>query len=226
MSSDLDFSTVIASAVHDMKNSLGMLLHSVEEVSDAIPEETRTSSAFTTLQYEAQRLHGDLIQLLGIYKMEQQTLSARVDEHFVPDFLDEQYARHKPLLEGLGIEMAVDAEPVTGYFDDNLVAGVLTNIINNAIRYTKNTLRLAAREEDGYLVIAVEDDGGGYPAHMINAPEQFSREGVDFSSGSTHLGLYFAHRIAGMHQEGERTGFIQLSNGGQTGGGVFELHLP
>ncbi len=226
MSSKLDFSTVIASAVHDMKNSLGMLLHSVEEVSNDIPDETRTSSAFTTLQYEAQRLHGDLIQLLGIYKMQQETLSPRIDEHFVPDFLDEQYARHKPLLDGLGIDIHVDAEPVTGYFDDNLVAGVLTNTINNAIRYTQNALRLTAREEEGYLVIAVEDDGGGYPAHMINAPEQFSREGVDFSSGSTNLGLYFADRMARMHQEGDRKGSIQLSNGGRFSGGVFELWLP
>jgi len=225
MSEELDFSTVIASAVHDMKNSLGMLLHSVDEVREAVPESIQKSQSFTTLQYEAQRVHGDLVQLLGLYRLEQDKLSANVEEQIVPDFLEEQMARHSPLLEGLGINLNVHAEATEGYFDPQLVGGVLTNTINNAIRYTKGQLQLSAREEDGYLVISVADDGGGYPQKMLDST---SREinSLDFRTGSTNLGLYFADRMARMHHEGGREGFIQLRNGGELGGGIFELWLP
>lgn len=225
MSNELDFSTIIASAVHDMKNSLGMLLHSVDEVRETVPESIRQSDAFTTLQYEAQRVHGDLVQLLGLYRLQQDKLSASVEEQIVPDFLEEQVARHEPLLEGMGIELSVNTDAVDGYFDPQLVGGVLTNVINNAIRYTKGQLQLNAREDEGYLVISVEDDGNGFPDGMLNAPLK-EINSLDFKTGSTNLGLYFADRMARMHREGDREGFIRLRNGGELGGGVFELWLP
>lgn len=225
MSDELDFSTIIASAVHDMKNSLGMLLHSVDEVRESVPESVRQSESFTTLQYEAQRVHGDLVQLLGLYRLQQDKLSATVEEQIVPDFLEEQVARHQPLLEGMGIELTVNADAIDGYFDTQLVSGVLTNVINNAIRYTRERLQLSAREDEGYLVISVEDDGNGFPDQMLNAPLK-GINSLDFKTGSTNLGLYFADRMARMHREADREGFIRLRNGGEFGGGVFELWLP
>lgn len=224
MSQEIDFSTVIASAVHDMKNSLGMLLNSLDELRDELPQ-AQQSTRFNTLQYEAQRVHGDLIQLLGLYRLQQKTLSAHVEEHFIPDFLDEQLAQHRVLTRARGVDLQLQADPLLGYFDRELVGGVLNNILNNAIRYTRNTILVRAREHEGYLILSVEDDGEGYPEHMREAPEQ-TRQGIDFSTGSTSLGIYFAARIARMHEEADRTGEIKLSNGGELGGGVFEIWLP
>ena len=225
MSEEIDFSTVIASAVHDMKNSLGMLLHSVDEVGEVVPDSVRQSQSFNTLQYEAQRLHGNLVQLLGLYRLQQDRLSANVEELMVPDYLDEQMARHSALLRGMGIQLNVHAEARESYFDPQLVGGVLTNVINNAIRYTRGQLQLSAREETDYLVISVEDDGPGYPERMLESLSQ-GIDSLDFRTGSTNLGLYFAERMARMHREGEREGFIRLRNGGELGGGIFELWLP
>lgn len=224
MSEQIDFSTVIASAVHDMKNSLGMLLNSLDELRDEFPQ-AQQSTRFNTLQYEAQRVHGDLIQLLGLYRIQQESLSAHIEEHFLPDFLDEQLAQHQALMTPRGLELEVSADPIVGYFDRDLIAGVLNNIVNNAIRYTRTKVRICARERDGCLVLSVADDGLGYPEHMRAAPEQ-TAGGIDFSTGSTNLGLYFAARIARLHQEGDRQGEIRLKNGGDLGGGLFEIWLP
>ncbi|NIV34629.1 MAG: sensor histidine kinase, partial [Anaerolineae bacterium] len=218
MSNDLDFSTVLASTVHDMKNSLGMLLNSLDDVRDRVPDDVRDSRPFTALEYEAQRVHGDLIQLLSLYRLSEEKLSATVEEQLVSDFLDEQHAHHRRLLEGLGITMDVHAEPEAeeGYFDPQLVGGVLTNVINNAIRYARSQLHLNARSEEGWLVLSVEDDGPGYPESMLDV--DFSgTERIDFSTGSTNLGLYFAERMAGMHTAGDRQGFTRLRNGGDLG---------
>lgn len=221
----IDFSMVLASAVHDMKNSLGMLLNSLDglrgDYSDSLGESTR----FNTLQYEAERMHNDLVQLLGIYRLGENNLSAHMEEHFVPDFLSEHLARHTPLLKGLGIEYSVEADEINGFFDDDLLTGVLNNTINNAIRYTKSRIRLTASEKEGYLVIGVEDDGQGYPESMQHNGT-LSFKSLDFKSGSTSLGLFFASSVARLHSEGERTGSIRLHNGGSMGGGVFEIWLP
>ena len=137
---NIDFSMVLASAVHDMKNSLGMLLNTLDELRTEHEESLSGSSKFNMLQYEAERMHNDLVQLLGIYRLGENNLSAHIDEHFVPDFLSEHMARHVPLLDGLGIDYAIEADDINGFFDDDLLTGVLNNTINNA--YLKHYMLL------------------------------------------------------------------------------------
>ncbi|HET8850363.1 MAG TPA: HAMP domain-containing sensor histidine kinase [Marinobacter sp.] len=222
---NIDFSMVLASAVHDMKNSLGMLLNSLDELRTEHETSLAASDKFNMLQYEAERMHNDLVQLLGIYRLGENNLSAHMEEHYVSDFLAEHLARHVPLLEGLKIDYEVNADDINGFFDEDLLTGVLNNTINNAIRYTKSRIRLTARQESDYLVIGVEDDGRGYPESMQHSGTPDFRS-LDFNSGSTSLGLFFASSVAKLHTEGERTGSIQLRNGGALGGGVFEIWLP
>jgi K+-sensing histidine kinase KdpD len=221
----INFSMVLASAVHDMKNSLGMLLNSLDELRVEHEALLSDSSRFNTLQYEAERMHNDLVQLLGIYRLGENNLSAHIDEHYVPDFLSEHLARHVPLLEGLNIEYSIVADNINGFFDEDLLTGVLNNTINNAIRYTKSKIRLTATEREGYLVLGIEDDGDGYPEDMRQSGLRGFKS-LDFNSGSTSLGLFFASSVASLHSEGDRTGSIQLHNGGSFGGGVFEIWLP
>ncbi|WP_417517545.1 sensor histidine kinase [Marinobacter sp.] len=222
---NIDFSMVLALAVHDMKNSLGMLLNSLDELRAENEDKLNDSSRFNTLQYEAERIHNDLVQLLGIYRLGENNLSAHIEEHFVPDFLSEHLARHTPLLKGLGIEYSIDADPINGFFDADLLTGALNNTINNAIRYTKTRIRLTANKRDDYLVIGVEDDGEGYPESMQHTGT-LSFKSLDFNTGSTSLGLFFVSAVADLHSEGERTGYIKLHNGGHLSGGVFEIWLP
>lgn len=222
---NIDFSMVLALTVHDMKNSLGMLLNSLDELRAEHEDKLDDSSRFNTLQYEAERIHNDLVQLLGIYRLGENNLSAHIEEHFVPDFLSEHLARHTPLLKGLDIECAIDAEEINGFFDADLLTGALNNTINNAIRYTQTRIRLTANERDGYLVIGVEDDGEGYPEHMQYSGT-LSFKSLDFNTGSTSLGLFFVSAVADLHSEADRTGYIKLHNDGPLGGGVFEIWLP
>lgn len=221
-----DFSMVIASAVHDMKNSLGMLLSTLDDLRQEQQALLGDQPRLNTLQYEAERVHSDLVQLLGIYRLGEHKLSAHSDEHYVAEFLRAQLARHEQLLQGYGIEYDIQAEEeLVGFFDDELIAGIIASTLNNTIRYTRGRLRLGAREEDGWLVITIADDGSGYPEHMREAGDALLRA-PDFSTGSTSLGLYFASAIAHLHQNNGKQGEIRLRNGGELGGGLFEIWLP
>ena len=74
-------------------------------------------------------------------------------------------------------------------------------------------------------MIGVEDDGKGYPDSMQHTGT-LNFKSLDFKSGSTSLGLFFASSVARLHSEGKRSGSIKLHNGGSLGGGVFEIWLP
>ena len=226
--SKADFSLILASSVHDMKNSLGMLLNSLEEIiRDTQERDEKQASQFSVLQYEAARINTELIQLLSIYRMQNDRLPVRVDEHYPVEMLEEQVARNHMLFEVNGLEVEIDCdEDLFWYYDSELVGGVVHNILVNGARYSKAKMRLSAVVKNDELVVTVEDDGNGYPPFMLGSPDQSFSKSVSFTEGSTHLGLYFAKEVAEMHKRGEHIGSIELANGGALGGGVFTLRLP
>lgn len=223
-----DFSLILASSVHDMKNSLGMLLNSLEEIIRDTPErDEKQARQFGVLQYESARINTELIQLLSIYRMQHDRLPVRIDEHYPVEMLEEQVARNHLMFEVNNLEVIIDCdEDLFWYYDSELVGGVIHNILVNGARYSKDKMRLSARIEDEVLTIVVEDDGDGYPSFMLGSEDHDFSQTVSFSEGSTHLGLYFSRQVAQMHTRGERKGSIQLDNGGRLGGGVFTLRLP
>jgi len=225
--SGIDFSLVLASSVHDMKNSVGMLLASLESViEDTPPTNEVQARRFSTLHYEASRINSELIQLLTIYRMQNDVLPVHIDEHYIIDIFDDQIARNHMLTETKGVTITLDCDSdLHWYFDHDLIGSVIHNIIVNCVRYTHSSILIQARIENDLLCITIADDGSGYPANMLNRTAGQIDE-ADVRNGGTHLGLYFAEKIAGFHKQNNRIGYIDMSNGDPLGGGVFKLFLP
>ena len=222
-----DFSLIIASAVHDMKNSLGMLLHSVDSMCDELPEDWRKKPNVATVQYEAERVNSYLVQLLGLYRLQNKLLSLHIDEYYLEDLLDEQAAHHTQIFQSKNINLNISVEDnLTWFFDREIILGVLNNALNNASRYTKNNIEITARIDDKYLLIEIHDDGEGYPDNLLAAPPGEILNDINFNTGSTSLGIYFAAMVTKLHIQGDLNGHIKLSNGGRLGGGVFSIYLP
>lgn len=227
MSDGSSFALLLASSVHDIKNSLGMLLDTLDGVVEATPiTSDQQRNQFATLRGEAARINNSLMYLLGLYRMQQNQLSVHVQEVFVADFLDEQIAANELLFQIRELDIAIDCDDqLTGYFDPTLIGGIVNNVLVNAARYARKKIGLQARTtDDGGLLIEVSDDGPGFPKKMLEDISNQSR-GIDFNSGSTNLGLYFAGEVANMHRRGAAHGHIALSNL-ENGGSCFRLTLP
>ncbi|MFT5718081.1 MAG: K+-sensing histidine kinase KdpD [Oleiphilaceae bacterium] len=222
-----DFALIIASAVHDMKNSLGMLLHSVDSMCDELPEEWRKKPNVATVQYEAERVNSYLVQLLGLYRLQNKLLSLHIDEYYLEDLLDEQVAHYTQVLQSRNINLSISvAKNLTWFFDREIILGVLNNALNNASRYTKSNIEITASIDDKYLLIEIHDDGIGYPKDLLESPPGEILNDINFNTGSTSLGIYFAAMVTKLHIQGDLHGHIKLSNGGRLGGGVFSIYLP
>lgn len=222
----LDFSMLLASSVHDIKNSLGMLLSSLDEMIDITAEERpEQRKSYSILRGEASRINNALIYLLGLYRLNSDQLSLNLQEIFIADFLEEQVESQKLLFEVNNVEIQINCdENLTGYFDENLIAGVINNILVNCAKYTKDQITLTAEISEKNLVITIIDNGSGYPQAIIDNIRNNERS-IDFNSGSTNLGLFFSQQIASIHHCKDRQGSIQLSNL-PDGGGCFKLILP
>jgi len=222
----LDFSFVLASSVHDMKNSLGMLLGSLEEIiHESSAESDSQKKRLSILQYEATRINTELVQLLSIYRFQHQTDIVKIDENYIDETIEDQIARNDVLFKTQNIDLQVECEADSVWFYDNdLVGSVIHNVLVNGTRYANKKMQLTAKLENDYLVIEVADDGDGFPQKMIDAASLDSEAHSD--GNSTQLGLFFATKIADLHQQKGRKGYIQLANGGVLGGGVFTLYIP
>ncbi len=221
----LDFSLVLASSVHDMKNSLSMLLSSLESViEDTPPRDSQQAKQFAILQYEASRINSELIQLLSIYNMQQSRLPLRIDESFPIDTIEEQVARNDMLFKTRNIKIDIECDQdLVWYYDNDLIGNVIHNVMINASRYTKDQMKISASIEDEYLVLTVADNGGGFPSFMLDPSAVMEKPK---ETDSTQLGLFFASTVASYHTQGSREGYIRLANGGELGGSIFSIYLP
>lgn len=225
--SGLDFSMVIASTVHDMKNSLATVMQAHAAWLDRLPADQRESAQRGVIDYEFARLNGMMVQLLGLYKLGVDQLPLRPDYHEVDDFIEGQLALHQEVLSSRGVtaRFEVDTLCPLGFFDRELIGSLVANVLINAIRFARQAILITAYEEDGQWVLTINDDGPGYRAELIELQSDFEL-GINAASGSTGLGLYFAARIAERHQRNGVKGSIELANGGTLGGGLFILRLP
>ena len=219
-----DISAFLASAIHDMKNSISVLIKFLKTSITELDHDAQRRAA--PMLYEAQRVNDNLIQILAIYKVGNQFYPFDLTENQIDDFVQGIVEQNRNLLEYLGVELSTDFdEGLSWYFDRELVSGVISHALSNASRYTKGKLKLSAKEENGELVIRVEDNGSGFPASVIEAGDAVSK-GVNFSSGGTGLGLYFSSMVAKLHKNRGKSGAMLLENGGEYGGGCFILRLP
>ncbi len=222
----MQFSDILASLIHDMKNSLGMVINTLEELTAPGADDGDRRPRMIALQQEAKRLNSNLIELLTLYKIENDRIAANIDQVDVEELLEELALENGPMARSRGVALEWECPTgLSGYFDEGLVRGVLNNLIGNGLRYTRSRLRLVAEQQEGYLVITVEDDGDGFPDAMLEAQAR-DDAAMDGGSGRTHLGIYFSRLVAELHRDGERRGSIRLANGGPLGGGRFSLCLP
>ena len=222
----IDFSFVLASSVHDMKNSLGMLLNTLSAMMvSSPPKDAEQARFFSVLEYEAARINGELVQLLSLYRMDENTMSVVIDAHHVIDTFDEQIAHNDTLLKSRNINIQVDCDAdLVWYFDSELIGGVLNNLIVNCARYSREQLLIRAREKNGFLSITIADDGQGYPDNMLMGA--LPQTPVSFNTGNTRLGLLFTRKVLELHKSKKGQGYMTIANNGPLGGGELTLYLP
>ena len=222
----------LASTAHDMKNSISVLSGTLERLLDGASPQTETAyPQMAQMLYQTRRLNDNLMQLLALYKQVGQP-EYPFDVQPIPavELAEQVAALGRVLLQSRGIAFEVEVDPdLIWHLDEDLIVGVVSHAVNNAVNYTRDRIRLALRQQDALLEICVEDNGAGYPQALLDAGAEAMSgvsSGVDFRTNSAGLGLYFAREVARMHRHRGRHGAVRLENGGSLGGGCFILTLP
>lgn len=219
-----DLSTLLAGNIHEVKNLLGQLFLALDEASiKARADCPGLAQRLTDMRLTGRRVHDRLLHILTIYKAESGFFAANLDAYDPADIIEDLVLEAQSLagerLHIAGLSLASASWDMDRY----LAESALSNALHNALRYAAGRIQISAHEEEGYLVLRVEDDGPGYPATLLECGAQPLPNG---EQGSTGLGLYFSRTAAAAHHKQGRNGLVKIENGGTLGGAVFALWLP
>jgi signal transduction histidine kinase len=122
----------------------------------------------------------------------------------------------------LGVDAPAGLPPAAG--DPTLVEQVVRNLVGNAIKYSgpRPVVRVEAREVDGEIEVAVEDQGPGVPEHEREAIFDifFRSRSTAARAGGAGIGLFVCRRLV------EAMGGRIWVAPGSTGGARFTFAIP
>jgi K+-sensing histidine kinase KdpD len=220
----IDFSALLASSIHDIKNSLVALRALLAQLEMSSPDPKPIE--LKHLNFEANRMNNNLMQLLILYKIDMSKFSPTIDEHRAVEILEDVAAQQSTIFPFGFVQLITQCDKeLLCYCDSNLIGNALCTLVNNAQRYCLSKVLLSVIKEDNYVVFSIEDDGEGYPESLVSADYKHFPL-TDLASGNTGLGLFFTDTIAKLHTQGEKHGFVITDNKSQFGGARFRLYLP
>lgn len=133
-----------------------------------------------------------------------------------------------PLVSGGGHRLSIDLpqQEVALHVDRHRIAQVLSNLVNNAAKYTpkEGVITLAARLDAGCVVIDVTDNGVGIaPEVLATVFDLYAQvpSSIGMSQGGLGVGLSLAQRLVLLHG-----GQVEAASDGIGRGSRFTVRLP
>ena len=217
----------LAMLAHELRNPLAPIrnaLHLLRVASDRVSME-RVHAMLDRQVTHMVRLLDELLEVSRISRGVIELQHRRLDMAAV--VADAVEASRPSIEHGThALDVSLPPEPVCVDGDAMRLAQVLSNLLNNAARYTDpgGRIALALRKAGGEAVVEVTDTGIGIaPEKMADLFTMFGQ--IDRrdprSQGGLGIGLALAQRLAGMHG-----GRVEAASEGPGRGSRFTLVLP
>ncbi|MDR1757660.1 MAG: HAMP domain-containing histidine kinase [Bacteroidales bacterium] len=214
---------------HEFKTPIATIALASEAMSDQSIEENPVlrKSYISIIKDENERLQKmvhDILQLAQLKKGQLKMNVEKINIHDMIKWVVESVALQISSREGTLVLKLAATRPVI-YGDSTHIGNVLINLVENAIKYSKEIpdIEISTHDEHGQLVIAVRDHGIGISKQNI---KRVFQEFYRVSKGNIHdtkgfgLGLDYVKKIISLHG-GNITVKSELNKGS-----VFTLYLP
>jgi len=217
--------TLLASISHDLRTPLAVIAgasSTLVEHGRSLDETTSTSLA-RSIEAKAREMSELVSNVLDLMRFESGQIALRRDWETLDDLVGSALSRVEERLGQHPVEVDLPVELSPLHVDADLVVQVLVNLLDNAVKYTPpaTPLRIAARGEDDFIRVTVDDEGPGLPAaqrdRLFDKFQRGQGEGTIVGAG---LGLAICRAI--VHAHGG-----EIRAGDRPGGGArFEFTLP
>lgn len=190
---------------HDLRHPLTRLRNHIEELRTSVTDEECAEEAqkLSDLVSECDALLGTFSAILRISNIETARRHGGFREVQLHSLMQDVIELYEPIAAEKKITIIIDARPTRAIGDKDLLFQALTNLIDNAIKYTPEgggiSIEIMPHEQGGKIVI--RDSGRGIPdEHKPNVFRRFYRVDPARSMPGTGLGLSLVSAIVKLHQ--------------------------
>ena len=194
-----------AFVVHDLKNPVNSMdLHAQLLLREkGLPASARDSA--TQIRTEARQLTRMILNLLDISKADEGKLVPKRSDVDLRRLVDEVIAELGVSADGRDVSLRISLETDRIHADDDLFRRLLTNLVENAIRYAprETSITVTATRGPTGTELRVADAGRGVPEDMrekvFNPFVQVEQGERIVAHGSRGLGLTFCKLVVEAH---------------------------
>jgi two-component system sensor histidine kinase KdpD len=219
-----DRSALLRSVSHDLRTPLVTIRAVTSDLRDGTTYDDGVRDELLDLVGdEAERLDRLVANLLSLSRIEAGSLVPERQAVPLDELLTTRVRKLNRVLRDVRVQVDVPFTLPLVDADYTLVDQVVTNLLENAARYSPEggTVRVRAREHDGWVEVAVSDQGPGIdPADRDRIFEPFMR-----GEGSTSSGVGLAICKAIVEAHGGSIAVTSAEDGDRTGA-TFVFTLP
>ena len=196
----IKFFTTIA---HEIRTPVSLIIGPLEKITRAsaeLPETVRND--LNIIDRNSQRLLFLVNQLLDFRKVETEGMKMKFATHRVGEIIKAVCERFKPAIDHNGIQLEVEypADSFTATIDSEAVTKLVSNLLTNANKYTKDYIKVECHEEPDHrtFVIKVSDNGMGISKEEQKKIFKPFYQAMDNKPG-TGIGLSIVKSIVESH---------------------------
>ena len=217
----VDFFTSIA---HEIKTPLSLIKGPIEEVNKMPIEDKRVQKSLQVMELNTNRLLNLVNQLLDFRKIEANKVTLSFVRENVNDLIEETVIRFEPaiLANSKKLSLTLPNETLYAPIDKEGVTKIISNLLNNALKYATHSIQLVLQKEESTLSIHVISDSKAISANQqekIFEPFYQLLSNRESASG-VGIGLSLARSIAELHSGSLK---LQIDSNGHND---FVLSLP
>ena len=190
-------SEFVANAAHELRTPLttvSAMASLLASQRDRL-EPAQLEHAFDALGRQGQRAQRLVSSLLDLSRLETGRVPVQLSPTDVRGVVT-QALETAPPPEGSTVTVDVQ-DGVVAVADGDRLAEIVVNLLSNAYRYGGPAVSISARNGDGTVRLAVDDDGRGVPAEFVaELFEPFARASSVTGTPGSGLGLAISHRLA------------------------------
>jgi signal transduction histidine kinase/DNA-binding response OmpR family regulator len=213
---------------HELRNPLAPIRNAAEVIRLSAPEHTRLQWAREVIDRQLAHLVRLVDDLLDVSRITRGKIRLQRGPVDVAEVARVAVEASRPLIEkhGHALDVSLPAHPVEVDGDPARLTQVLTNLLNNAAKYTEDGGRigLAVGPAGDDVVVRVKDNGVGIPPEMLTAVfDLFTQadRSLDRSQGGLGVGLTLVKRLVELH-----AGTVAAHSDGAGKGSEFVVRLP
>ena len=216
--------SLLAALSHDLRTPLAALVGLAESLTLTKPEMSiEQSDILRDIVEQARRMNALVNNLLDMARIQSGEVKLRREWQSVEEVIGSAIKSMHAALSRRHVDVALPHDLPLVEFDAVLIERVLSNLLENAAKYTPDAtaIHIGARVEGSELVIEVSDHGPGVPASQRDAIfEKFTRGSRESATPGVGLGLAISRAIVEAHH-----GRIWVGDA-TTGGARFAFTLP